>query len=68
LPERVAGCRIIAGALRAIGSIEIGCGDGPPEVVGKMADQEFIDQVNGPKDIVEDQEDEGVVVVPTDQE
>jgi hypothetical protein len=47
---------------------KIGSGDGPPKVVGKMADQELIDQVDGPEDIVDDQQEDGVVVMPADQQ
>ena len=47
---------------------KIGFGDGPPEVVGKVADQQLIDQVNGPEDIVNKQQDPAVVVVPADHE
>jgi hypothetical protein len=34
--------------------------------VGKVADEQLIDQVDGPKDIVDKQQDPVVVIVPTD--
>jgi hypothetical protein len=36
--------------------------------VGKVADQELIDQINGPEDIVDKQQDPVVVIVPADHE
>jgi len=36
--------------------------------VGKVADEEFVDQVDGPEDIMDDQQDQIVVVVPTDHQ
>jgi hypothetical protein len=36
--------------------------------VGKVADEELVDKVNGPEDIVDDQQDQGVVVVPADHQ
>jgi hypothetical protein len=33
---------------------KIAFGYGPPEIVGKMADQQFIDEVDGPEDIVDE--------------
>jgi hypothetical protein len=47
---------------------EIAEGDRPPEVVGEVADEEFVDEVNGPDDPVDDQEDPIVVVMPTDHQ
>jgi hypothetical protein len=36
--------------------------------VGEVADQQLIDQVDGPEDIVDKQQDPIVVIVPTDHE
>jgi hypothetical protein len=47
---------------------KIGFGDGPPEVVGEVADKQLIDQVDGPEDIVDEQQDPIVVIVPADHE
>lgn len=47
---------------------KIALGDGPPEIVGKVADQQFIDQVDGPEDIVDEQQDPAMVIVPADHE
>jgi hypothetical protein len=55
-----------AGAKKSL--FEVGQGDGTPEIVGEVADQEFIDQVDGPEDIVDDQQDDRMVVVPADHE
>jgi hypothetical protein len=42
--------------------------DSFPEVVGKMADEEFVDEIDGPDDPVNEEEDPVVVVVPTDHQ
>jgi hypothetical protein len=47
---------------------KVGFGDGPPEVVGKVADQQFVDQVDGPEDIVDEQQNPAMVIVPADHE
>jgi hypothetical protein len=47
---------------------KIALGDGPPEIVGKVPDQQFIDQVDGPEDIVDEQQDPAMVIVPADHE
>ena len=47
---------------------EVRFGDGPPQIVGEVTDEEFIDEVDGPEDIVDDQQEQGVVVVPADHE
>ena len=36
--------------------------------MGKMADEEFVDEVDGPEDVVDDQQNDRVVVMPADQE
>jgi hypothetical protein len=36
--------------------------------VGKVADQQFVNQVDGPEDIVDKQQDPVVVIVPADHE
>lgn len=36
--------------------------------MGKVADQQFIDQVYGPEDIVDEQQNPVVVVVPADHQ
>jgi hypothetical protein len=50
------------------GLFEIAQWDGAPEIVGKMADEKFVDEVDGPDDPVDEQEDPVVVVVPTDHQ
>jgi hypothetical protein len=55
-----------AGAKKIL--FEVGQGDGAPEVVGKVADQEFIDEIDGPEDVMDDQQDDRVVVVPADHQ
>jgi len=47
---------------------EVGQGDGTPEIVGEVADEEFIDKVDGPEDIMNDQQDQGVIIVPADHQ
>lgn len=47
---------------------KIGHGDGSPEVMGEVADEELVDEVDGPEDPVDDKEDPVVVVVPTDHQ
>jgi hypothetical protein len=47
---------------------KIGLGDGPPQVVGKVTSQQFIDQVDGPEDIVDEQQYPAMVIVPADHE
>jgi hypothetical protein len=47
---------------------EVGQGDGAPEIVREVADEELVDQVDGPEDVMDDQQDQGVVVVPADHE
>ena len=47
---------------------KIGFGDGPPEVMREMADQQLIDQVDGPENIVDEQQYPVVVIVPADHE
>jgi hypothetical protein len=36
--------------------------------VGKVADEQLVDEVNGPEDPVDDQQDPIVVIVPTDHQ
>ena len=36
--------------------------------MGEVADEEFVDEIDGPNDPVNDQEDPIVVVVPTDHQ
>ena len=36
--------------------------------MGEVADQQLVDEVHGPEDIVDDQQDYRVVVMPTDQQ
>jgi hypothetical protein len=36
--------------------------------VGKVADQQLIYEVDGPEDIMDDQQDYRVIVMPTDQQ
>ena len=40
---------------------KIAFGDGSPEVMGKVADQQLIDQVNGPENIMDKQQDPAVI-------
>jgi hypothetical protein len=47
---------------------KIRLGDSAPEVVREVADQQFIDQVDGPEDIVDEQQNPTVVIVPADHE
>jgi hypothetical protein len=49
-------------------SLEIRHGDSAPQIVGKVADQQLIDQVDGPEDPVDDHQENRVVVMPTDQD
>jgi len=49
-------------------SFEIRQRDGSPQVMGQVADQELIDQVDGPEDPVDDRQDYGVVVMPAVQD
>ena len=51
-----------------VGLFKIACGDGSPEVVRKVADQQFIDQVDGPEDPVDDQQNPVVIIVPADHQ
>jgi hypothetical protein len=48
--------------------LKIRHGDRPPEIVGEVADEEFVDEVDGPDDPMDDQQDPVVVVVPTDHQ
>jgi hypothetical protein len=43
-------------------------GDRPPQVMGEMADQELVNQVDGPEDIVDDQQEQRMVIIPTDHQ
>jgi hypothetical protein len=36
--------------------------------MGEMADQQFVDEVDGPEDIMDDQQDQRVVIKPTDHQ
>ena len=36
--------------------------------MGKMSRQQLIDQVNGPEDIMDQHQDNGVVIIPADQD
>ena len=36
--------------------------------MGEVADEEFVDEVDGPEDVVDDQQENGVIVVPADHE
>ena len=47
---------------------KIAQGDSFPEVVGKMANEEFVDEIDGPDDPMNEEEDPVVVVVPTDHQ
>jgi hypothetical protein len=46
---------------------EIRFGDGPPQIVGEVADQQFVDEVDGPENVMDQQQDPAVVIVPADQ-
>jgi hypothetical protein len=48
--------------------LEIRQRDGSPQVVGEVADQQLVYEVDGPEDIVDDQQDYRVIVMPTDQQ
>jgi hypothetical protein len=48
--------------------LEIRQWDGSPQVVGEVADQQLVYEVDGPEDIVDDQQDYRVIVMPTDQQ
>jgi hypothetical protein len=47
---------------------KIAFGDGPPEIVGEVADEQLIDQVDGPENIMNEQQYPAVVIVPADHE
>jgi hypothetical protein len=49
-------------------SFEVRLGDRSPEVMGEVADQQFVDQVDGPEDIMDDQQEDRMVVMPAYQE
>ena len=51
-----------------ISSFKIGGRDRLPHAVRQMADQQFIDQVNGPEDIMDQQVQKGMIVIPTDHD
>ena len=51
-----------------MGLFKIAFGDGPPEVMRKVADQQLIDQVDGPENIMYKQQDPIVVIMPADHE
>jgi hypothetical protein len=40
--------------------------DCPPEIMGKVPDQQLIYEINRPEDIVDEQQDPAVIVVPAD--
>jgi hypothetical protein len=42
--------------------------DGAPEIMRKMADEEFVDKIDRPDDPMDEQEDPVVVVVPADHQ
>jgi hypothetical protein len=42
--------------------------DGPPEVVRKVAGQQFIDQIDGPENVMDDQQNPVMVIMPADHE
>lgn len=48
--------------------LEIRQGDRSPQVMGKMADQQLVYEVDWPEDIVDDQQDYRVIVMPADQQ
>jgi hypothetical protein len=48
--------------------IEIGCGNMLPHIMGQMAGQQLINEIDGPEDIMDDHQDDGVVVVPAYQD
>jgi hypothetical protein len=47
---------------------EITFGDGPPKVMGQMAGQQFVDQINRPENIVDDQQYPAMIVMPADHQ
>jgi hypothetical protein len=36
--------------------------------MGEVADEEFVDEVDGPEDIMDDHQEKGMVVVPADED
>jgi hypothetical protein len=42
--------------------------DGPPQVVGEVADQQLVDEVDGPEDIVDEKQEPAMVIVPADHQ
>jgi hypothetical protein len=50
------------------GLFEVRHGNGTPQIVGKVTDQQLIDQIDRPEDIVDDQQQNVVVVMPTYQQ
>jgi hypothetical protein len=38
----------------------------PPHIVRQIADEDFVDQVHGPEYKMDDQQEKGMIVVPTD--
>jgi hypothetical protein len=51
-----------------INLFKIRFGDGPPQIVGKVTDQQFVDEVDGPENVMDQQQDPTVVIVPADHE
>jgi hypothetical protein len=50
------------------GLLKIGFRNRPPHVVGKMAAEQFIEQINGPEYVVDNQQQYGMIVIPADHE
>jgi hypothetical protein len=42
--------------------------DSPPQIVGEVADEQLVDEVDGPEDPVDEQEDPTMVIVPADHQ
>jgi hypothetical protein len=42
--------------------------DGPPQVVGEMADQQLVDEVDRPEDPVDEQQEPTMVIMPADHQ
>jgi hypothetical protein len=49
-------------------SSKIRCRNRSPQVMGQVTDQQLIDQVDGPENVMDQQQDPAVIIMPTDQE
>ena len=47
---------------------KIRLGDGPPQIMGEVADEQFIDQVDRPENIMDDQQEDRMIVMPAYQQ